>query len=204
MNLLRAQNALNFTNPERRMFGKVEGKVWDFFANTAPDEGYNFREGQYDMAEGVVKSIRLGEHLAVEAGVGIGKSFGYLVPLVLYHVEAGKPIVIATSTIALQEQLADDLESLLYMLDLDEPFIVAKGQSNYICNRRAMKYMDRWGDTKVAVQIARGLELNLADRKDFPQQLSDKEWSQVNIRNYKKKDCGLCEHAEQCYYYQMR
>jgi len=144
MNLLRAQKALNFTNPERRMFGKVEGKVWDFFANTAPDEGYNFREGQYDMAEGVVKSIRLGEHLAVEAGVGIGKSFGYLVPLVLYHVEAGKPIVIATSTIALQEQLADDLESLLYILCLDEPFIVAKGQSNYICIRRAMKFRERF------------------------------------------------------------
>ena len=204
LNLLRAQKALNYSNPEGRMFGKVEGKVWDFFANTAPDEGYNFREGQYDMAEGVVRSIRLGEHLAVEAGVGIGKSFGYLVPLVLYHVESGKPVVIATSTIALQEQLADDLESLLYMLDLDEPFVVAKGQNNYICKRRAMKYRDRWGDTKVAVQIARGLELNLADRKDFPQELSDKEWNQVNVRNYKKKDCGLCEHAEQCYYYQMR
>ena len=204
MNLLRAQKALNFTNPERRMFGKVEGKVWDFFANTAPDEGYNFREGQYDMAEGVVKSIRLGEHLAVEAGVGIGKSFGYLVPLVLYHVEAGKPIVIATSTIALQEQLADDLESLLYILCLDEPFIVAKGQSNYICIRRAMKFRERWGETRTAAQIGRGLELNLADRKDFPQDISDKEWSQVNVRNYKRKDCGLCQHSERCYYYQMR
>lgn len=204
MNLLRAQRALDFTNPERRMFGRIEGKVWDFFANTAPDEGYNFREGQYDMAEGVVKSIRLGEHLAVEAGVGIGKSFGYLVPLVLYHVEAHKPIVIATSTIALQEQLADDLESLLYMLDLDEPFIVAKGQNNYICKRRAMKYRDRWGDTKIALQVASGLDKHLADRKNFPPDIPDKEWNQINVRNYKKKDCGLCQHAEQCYYFQMR
>ena len=89
-NLLRAQKALDFRDPTRRMFGKIEGEVWDFFANTAMDSGYNFREGQYDMAEGVLKAIQHRTHLAVEAGVGIGKSFGYLVPLLLYHLKTAR------------------------------------------------------------------------------------------------------------------
>ena len=166
LDLLRAQKALDFRDPTRRMFGKIEGEMWNFFANTAMDSGYNFRDGQYDMAEGVLKAIRDGNHLAVEAGVGIGKSFGYLVPLVLYHKATASPIVIATSTIALQEQLASDLAALLDLLEIDEPFIVAKGQSNYICISRAKRSIDRWGQTKASVQIAQGLERHCADRKD--------------------------------------
>ena len=203
-NLLRAQKALDFRDPTRRMFGKIEGEVWDFFANTAMDSGYNFREGQYDMAEGVLKAIQHRTHLAVEAGVGIGKSFGYLVPLLLYHLKTGYPVVIATSTIALQEQLADDMNSLLDLLGENEEFIVAKGQSNYICISRAKSYIDKWGQTKAAVQIAQGLERHCVDRKDYPSDLSDKDWNSVNVRNYKKKDCALCPHAENCHYYQMR
>jgi len=204
LDLLRAQKALDFRDPTRRMFGKIEGELWNFFANTAMDSGYNFRDGQYDMAEGVLKAIRDGNHLAVEAGVGIGKSFGYLVPLVLYYKATGSPVVIATSTIALQEQLASDLAALLDLLEIDEPFIVAKGQSNYICISRAKRYIDRWGQTKTAMQIYRGLQNGFADRKDYPADIPDKDWNCVNVRNYKKKDCALCAYAEHCHYYQMR
>lgn len=201
---LKQLRAYDYQSSERRMFNKVEGKMWVFFNDTALDSGYNYRDGQYDMAEGVLDAICYGRNLAVEAGVGIGKSYGYLVPLLLYHEVTGAPVVIATSTIALQEQLASDLENLMEVMGSDIPFIVAKGQNNYICIRRAKAYIKRWGDTKTAQEVAHGLSNSYSDRKEYPADLSDKEWSSINIRNYKRKDCGLCPHSEECYYHQMR
>ncbi|MCL2346621.1 MAG: helicase, partial [Planctomycetaceae bacterium] len=48
---------------------------------------YEHRQGQLDMARAVCESIRNNRHLVVEAGTGVGKSFAYLVPAILYAVE---------------------------------------------------------------------------------------------------------------------
>jgi len=45
---------------------------------------YEHREEQLFMAQTVDDVFRRGEHLAVEAGTGVGKSFAYLVPAILY------------------------------------------------------------------------------------------------------------------------
>ena len=52
-----------------------------FFWDEAPDKyGLEAREGQQDMAFAILDAVRGNYHFAVEAGVGIGKSFAYLVP----------------------------------------------------------------------------------------------------------------------------
>ena len=57
-----------------------------FFWDEAPDKyGLEAREGQQDMAFAILDAVRGNYHFAVEAGVGIGKSFAYLVPLLLYN-----------------------------------------------------------------------------------------------------------------------
>lgn len=48
---------------------------------------YEHREAQLEMAEAVESAIRDREHLIVEAGTGVGKSFAYLVPAILFVVE---------------------------------------------------------------------------------------------------------------------
>ena len=48
---------------------------------------YEHRQEQLDMARAVEKAIRTETHLAVEAGTGVGKSFAYLVPAILYAVK---------------------------------------------------------------------------------------------------------------------
>ena len=53
----------------------------------------------------VAQALANGEHLAVEAGTGVGKSLAYLVPAILYAVANKKKAVISTHTINLQEQL---------------------------------------------------------------------------------------------------
>ena len=45
--------------------------------------GYAFRHGQAEMADAVGTAVARGEPLMVEAGTGIGKTFAYLVPVLL-------------------------------------------------------------------------------------------------------------------------
>ena len=53
----------------------------NFFWDDAPRLGIQQREGQQDMAFDVLDAIKSGSHVVIEAGVGIGKSFAYLVPI---------------------------------------------------------------------------------------------------------------------------
>lgn len=202
--MLRNSRAFDFHDPWNKAVNTVEGSVWDFFNNRAIGCGYKYREGQYDMAESVTEAIRGKHHLAVEAGVGIGKSFGYLVPALAFHKATRNPVIIATSTIALQEQLSSDLLELMSMMDAYEPFIVAKGQNNYLCIKRAKQYIDKWGGTRSSVFIEKGMRQGFYDKKDFAADLADKDWECVNVKEYSKKKCVLCEHALQCWYHRMR
>ncbi|MCD8074209.1 MAG: DEAD/DEAH box helicase [Lachnospiraceae bacterium] len=93
------------------------------------------------MAMDIMEAMEDGNHIAVEAGVGIGKSFAYLAPMILLHKETGRPVIIATSTIALQEQLVGDVEKMAEMLGVRLVPLVAKGQTNYLCRKRAESYL---------------------------------------------------------------
>ena len=46
-------------------------------------DNYEQRDEQLQMAAGVAESIANKRHLIVEAGTGVGKSLGYLVPAIL-------------------------------------------------------------------------------------------------------------------------
>ncbi|WP_287004461.1 DEAD/DEAH box helicase, partial [Gordonia sp. UBA7860] len=63
------------------------------------------RDGQVRMASAVANAIDTGQHLAVQAGTGTGKSLAYLVPAIRHAVESGDTVVVSTATIALQRQL---------------------------------------------------------------------------------------------------
>lgn len=98
-------------------------------------KNYEHRNEQMAMAEAVGDALRNRNHLIVEAGTGVGKSFGYLVPAILHATSAEnamasnanpvvqnmdkrkpgsdgkededsvKRIIVSTHTISLQEQL---------------------------------------------------------------------------------------------------
>ena len=99
------------------------------------------RPGQVTMAEAVRQAIETGEHLAVQAGTGTGKSLAYLVPAVRHALTTGNTVVVATATIALQRQLIDrDLPrlatALTPVLDRAPSFAILKGRRNYLCLHR--------------------------------------------------------------------
>ena len=94
---------------------------------------YEVRPQQLDMADAVAAAFAAREHLLVEAGTGVGKSFAYLVPAVLQAAGNGRRIVASTYTIALQEQLiSKDLPFLKKILPLKFSAVLGTGRSNYL------------------------------------------------------------------------
>ncbi len=95
------------------------------------------REGQLSYALAVAEALAQAEVRLLEAGPGTGKTFGYLVPLLLFLVGSEGRAVVATRTRALQEQLwRRDLPFLLEHLGGDVPCALLKGRENYLCLRR--------------------------------------------------------------------
>jgi ATP-dependent DNA helicase DinG len=103
---------------------------------------YEARPQQLEMARAVADAMAAQEHLVVEAGTGVGKSYAYLVPAILAASAdsgtAGRTrVVISTHTISLQEQLISrDLPFLNAVLPVEFSAVLVKGRSNYISQRR--------------------------------------------------------------------
>jgi ATP-dependent DNA helicase DinG len=115
-------------------------------------KNFEFRPQQQEMAVAVARALQNREHLAVEAGTGVGKSLAYLVPAILFAVAQKKKAVISTHTINLQEQLTEkDLPMLADVLGaLAVPvkfsFSMLKGRANYLCTRRLQRAMQQSGN----------------------------------------------------------
>lgn len=163
---------------------------------------YERRRQQLEMAEAVSSAFDDCEHLLVEAGTGVGKSFAYLVPAVL-AIGQGRRVAVSTYTIALQEQLTGkDLPFLSQHLDLPFKPALVKGRNNYLCARRlemATRRADRmFSSSREVEQLgliadwAAGTETG--SRQDVTFSVSGSVWGRVRAEH------GSCA-ARQCRYY---
>ncbi|MBU3751011.1 MAG: ATP-dependent DNA helicase, partial [Mycobacterium sp.] len=112
--------------------------VEELLATAVAALGGSQRPGQVQMARAVAQAFAAGEHLAVQAGTGTGKSLAYLVPAIAHAVSDEAPVVVSTATIALQRQLVDrDLPRLVDAVADSLPrrptFALLKGRRNYLC-----------------------------------------------------------------------
>ncbi|KAF0108649.1 MAG: ATP-dependent DNA helicase DinG [Anaerolineaceae bacterium] len=100
-------------------------------------EAYEHRPEQVEMLRAVANALSTGQHLMVEAGTGVGKSFAYLVPAAMFALQNNTRVLVSTNTINLQDQLIKkDIPDLCAALGLDLRAAVLKGRSNYLCPRR--------------------------------------------------------------------
>jgi ATP-dependent DNA helicase DinG len=97
------------------------------------DEGYVERELQQDLASAVADAIDRRSALVAEAGTGVGKTFAYLVPLLL----SGRRALVSTATKSLQDQLfLRDLPRLRDALKVPVTLALLKGRASYLCLHR--------------------------------------------------------------------
>src|SRR5579859_2537005 len=155
-------------------------------------KNFEFRPQQQEMGVAVAKALQNREHLAVEAGTGVGKSLAYLVPAILFAVSQKKKAIVSTHTINLQEQLTEkDLPMLAGVLgSLAEPvkfsYAMLKGRANYLCTRRLQKAMQQSGNlftSSEAEELQRIYEWSKETKdgslSDFEIEPDGKVWAQV-------------------------
>lgn len=181
----------------------VRKQTKDFFRNTAQN-GLEIRQGQVEMADEVCTAFEKHLPLAVEAEVGIGKSFAYLVPAVLKFAQDHKQIVIATSTIALQEQLNRDAHNVLKMLGVNIDIVVAKGMKNYICKRRLNGFVSRNKQDFIAQKLFNIVQNGSQDIAKINVKIPDKILKKITIRNFGDGYCNVCESTMSCEYSAIR
>jgi ATP-dependent DNA helicase DinG len=150
-------------------------------------KNFEYRPQQQDMAVAVARALQNREHLAVEAGTGVGKSLAYLIPSILFAVTHRKKAVICTHTINLQEQLTEkDLPMLERILPVKFNFTMLKGRANYLCSRRLHKAMQQADSLFTSPEIAelkRIYEWSKVTKdgslSDFEIEPDPKVWAQV-------------------------
>ena len=97
------------------------------------EPGFRPRQAQDDMAAGIALALDTRAALVVEAGTGVGKTFAYLVPLLLL----GRRALVSTATKSLQDQLfLRDLPRLRDALGVPVRMALLKGRASYLCRWR--------------------------------------------------------------------
>jgi ATP-dependent DNA helicase DinG len=177
------------------------------------------------MAQAVDRAIRTGEHLAVQAGTGTGKSLAYLVPAIRHAVATGTTVVVSTATIALQRQLVErDLPRLAAALEpllgSAPSFAILKGRRNYLCLHRLHTGPSEDGEdlfeaaaaasptSMLGRQIVRLHEWSSAtkigDRDELVPGVTDRAWRQVSVSARECLGMSRCPVGLDCFAEQAR
>ncbi|GHU35310.1 hypothetical protein FACS1894105_03760 [Clostridia bacterium] len=149
------------------------------FHNILPEYGYNVRAEQVSLANHLLQSINNHSVTLAEAETGTGKTLAYLVPAIIakrgrlndfrnmsiypdmqYSEMPKMPIVIATSSIALQQALLTEYIPELSRILLERGIIktpltaiLRKGREHYICERRLRAYLPTVSDKVVSFKL---------------------------------------------------
>ena len=173
--------------------------------------GYEYRQGQIDMANKVAQAFEDKKHLIVEAGTGTGKTLAYLIPAIAAALGSNKRIIISTGTKNLQEQLMEkDIPFLQKILPRKFSAAYMKGRSNYACLYRINKaehqpILEGLDEMDHFDEVRRwSMESKTGDRRELttlPENLSF--WSRINA---KSETCigQKCPDFEPCFITRMR
>lgn len=182
--------------------------------------GGSERDGQVRMAKAVSNAFDTGEHLAVQAGTGTGKSLAYLVPAISRAVADENPVVVSTATIALQRQLVDrDLprlaDALAEVLPRRPTFALLKGRRNYLCLNKIHsgsaedpdQPQEELFEPFAASALGRDVQRLTAwaedtesgDRDDLKPGVPERSWSQVSVSARECVGAVRCQFGTDCF-----
>ena len=150
------------------LFTELSKILSEVFMDIFPENGYSFREKQEELAKHILETIsRRGISLA-ESEVGTGKTLAYLTAAALakrgrlndfwlngiypsqsYVERSCLPVVVATSSIALQRAIINDYIPALSQILLENGIIrtpltavTRKGKEHYFCEKRLHALFD--------------------------------------------------------------
>lgn len=165
------------------------------------------RSGQVEMCAAVHEAIVEDWHLVVQAGTGTGKSLAYLIPSVLHD----SPVVVATATKALQDQLLHhDIPVIGEALGRPIRAVTLKGRSNYLCVQKFKEATGESGQEQIdlntsaknpdLIAIAEWAKVTeTGDRAELPFEPSHTVWDAVSISGRECPGKRHCPSAKSCF-----
>ncbi|HTK63268.1 MAG TPA: ATP-dependent DNA helicase [Pseudonocardia sp.] len=190
----------------------------DELLSTAVDAlGGQHRDGQRAMVKAVARTLSSGEHVAVQAGTGTGKSLAYLIPAIRHAMIRNTSVVVSTATIALQRQLVDrDLprlaEALAPVLGRKPTFAILKGRRNYLCLHKLSgpedvddgdQLFDPFAISALGRHVKRlnewSGETDTGDRDELVPGVPDNAWRQVSVTARECLGASRCPVGTDCF-----
>ena len=177
------------------------------FAASSP--AYEERPVQLSLVRHIARAFNGSAVGVFEAGTGVGKSFAYLVPSMLWAVENKERVVVSTGTINLQQQLIEkDVPLAQKIIGRPCKAVLVKGRQHYVCLRRlddAGKERDLFSEDQEQFDriAAWAQETRTGSRSDLAFMPAETVWSRVNSEA--DLCAGMrCAFRERCFVMRVR
>ena len=179
------------------------------FREILPRHGMAVREEQIALCHEVLDTLYNKEISLCEAGVGTGKTLAYLVGCILWQMHRPErmklPIVISTSSVALQDAILTEYLPDLSAILLDEGIITApttavvrKGKERFVCDARLIERESQIPTTRNRQRNSLRMAEQLLDMDHLPE-LSRFDRSRICVPQSCPRNCVL---QEDCRYQQ--
>ncbi len=172
-------------------------------------EFYEERPVQLDLIRRTAETFNKNGIGIFEAGTGVGKSFAYLIPSMLWALQNKQRVVLSTGTINLQQQLIEkDIPAAEKIIGKKIKSVLVKGRQNFLCLRRlseAGKERDLFSEeTEIFDKIAAwAKETPTGSRSDLSFLPPENIWQRVNSES--DACMGMrCPFRESCFVMKVR
>ncbi len=168
-----------------------------------------------------------GHICVIEAGTGTGKTVAYLLATLPIAKAMGKKVVLATATVALQEQIVHkDLPDVRENSGLQFTFALAKGRGRYLClskldrlleeqssrdiNLTRPLYEDEMpqvgeGSVRIYNSMVEAMAANRwdGDRDSWPDAIDNQDWARVTT-DHRQCTGRRCSNVSSCSFFRSR
>ncbi len=172
-------------------------------------DSFEERPSQIELLKNIASSFNRSAICAFEAGTGVGKSYAYLIPSILWALKNNQRVVISTGTINLQQQLSEkDLPAAEKIIGKKLKYILLKGRQNYLCMRRFFEFTKErdlfTNETEVLDKISEWAKVTeTGSRSDLSFNPPENLWQRVNSES--DACMGLrCPYRDKCFVMKVR
>ena len=172
-------------------------------------DSFEERPVQIELLKNIAHSFNNNSLAVFEAGTGVGKSYSYLIPSILWALQNNERVIVSTGTINLQQQLCEkDIPAVEKILGKHINYVLMKGRQNFICKRRlseASSVLDLFDDDTAEIKkIAEWAETSdTGSRSDLAFMPREGVWSKVNSESDACMGMRCPNHSE-CFVMKMR
>lgn len=216
---------------------ELKNEIQAAYSRLLSEKGYKARNCQRVMIADIARSLGnvevddKGQRLpgpnicVIEAGTGTGKTIAYALAALPIAKAMGKRLIVATATVALQEQIVYlDLPDIRKHAELDFSFVLAKGRRRYLCLSRLDTALQEVGSMNLTLALYddesyapeeshRVLYQNMmeslgrgdwdGDRDNWSQEIENSAWFRVST-DHVQCTGRRCSHYDNCFFYRAR